>query len=72
MIALGAVQRRQPLRLGLGNLYILPTRFGVLWLAGMALLQWNPAAAGAESGAPSAAAGSWQLRLLLAPRILLG
>ncbi len=39
MIALGAVQRRQPLRLGLGNLYILPTRFGVLWLAGMALLQ---------------------------------
>jgi phosphohistidine phosphatase len=40
--------------------------------AGMALLQWNPAAAGAESGAPSAAAGSWQLRLLLAPRILLG
>ncbi|MCS5693696.1 hypothetical protein NZK33_17195 [Cyanobium sp. FGCU-6] len=28
-----------PLRLGLRNLYILPTRFGWLWLAGAALLQ---------------------------------
>jgi phosphohistidine phosphatase len=43
--------------------------------AGMALLQWAPAAAEPEpepGGARSVAAGSWQLRLLLAPRILLG
>jgi uncharacterized protein (DUF58 family) len=36
---LGRLQRGQTLKLGLRNLYIVPTRFGALWLAGMALLQ---------------------------------
>ena len=35
----GAVQRQAVLRLGLRNLYILPTGFGGLWLAGATLLQ---------------------------------
>jgi uncharacterized protein (DUF58 family) len=36
---LGRAQRGDPLRLGLRNLYIVPTRFGWLWLGGGALLQ---------------------------------
>jgi phosphohistidine phosphatase len=40
--------------------------------AGMALLQWTPATVEPEAGVQPAAAGGWQLRLLLAPRILLG
>lgn len=36
---LGPVQTGSELRLGLRNLYVLPTRFGALWLAGAALLQ---------------------------------
>ena len=36
---LGRAQRGDPLRLGLRNLYIVPTRFGWLWLGGAALLQ---------------------------------
>jgi len=39
MVALGPVQQGERLRLGLRNLYILPSRFGVLWLAGIVLLQ---------------------------------
>lgn len=39
MLALGPVQQGDSLKLGLRNLYILPSRFGLLWLAGMALLQ---------------------------------
>ena len=39
LLELGRVQRGDPLRLGLRNLYILPSRFGWLWLAGTALLQ---------------------------------
>ena len=35
----GAVQQQRALRLGLRNLYILPTGFGGLWLAGATLLQ---------------------------------
>jgi hypothetical protein len=35
----GALQQGSPLRLDLRNLYILPTGFGGLWLAGAALLQ---------------------------------
>ena len=31
--------RSAQLRLGLRNVYIVPTRFGLLWLAGVALLQ---------------------------------
>jgi uncharacterized protein (DUF58 family) len=34
----GALQQGSPLRLGLRNLYILPTGFGGLWLAGATLL----------------------------------
>ncbi|SBO43912.1 hypothetical protein [Cyanobium sp. NIES-981] len=34
----GRAQRGEQLQLGLGNLYILPTRFGWLWLTGTALL----------------------------------
>ena len=37
--ALSRRQRGVVLRLGLRNLYIVPTRFGLLWLAGVALLQ---------------------------------
>lgn len=33
------IREEAPLRLGLRNLYILPTRFGWLWLGGAALLQ---------------------------------
>jgi phosphohistidine phosphatase len=40
--------------------------------AGMALLQWTPSAAESQPDGQSAAAGSWQLLLLLAPRVLLG
>ncbi|MCP9926662.1 hypothetical protein [Cyanobium sp. CH-040] len=36
---LGRVQRGERLQLRLGNLYILPTVFGVLWLGGALLLQ---------------------------------
>ncbi len=36
---LGRAHSGETLRLGLRNLYILPTRFGALWLAGAALLQ---------------------------------
>jgi uncharacterized protein (DUF58 family) len=36
---LGPAQGGDPLRLGLRNLYIVPTRFGWLWLGGAALLQ---------------------------------
>ena len=36
---LGRVHGGEVLRLGLRNLYILPTRFGLLWLTGAALLQ---------------------------------
>lgn len=36
---LGRAHSGERLRLGLRNLYILPTRFGLLWLAGAALLQ---------------------------------
>jgi uncharacterized protein (DUF58 family) len=39
MVDLGPVQRGEVLKLGLGNLYILPSRFGMLWLAGIGLLQ---------------------------------
>jgi uncharacterized protein (DUF58 family) len=39
LLELGAAQQGDPLRLGLRNLYILPSRFGWLWLAGTALLQ---------------------------------
>lgn len=39
LLELGRAQRGDPLRLGLRNLYIVPSRFGWLWLAGMALLQ---------------------------------
>lgn len=35
----GRVQQGEQLHLGLRNLYIVPTRFGGLWLAGAALLQ---------------------------------
>jgi uncharacterized protein (DUF58 family) len=35
----GKTQQGETLSLGMRNLYILPTRFGLLWLAGMALLQ---------------------------------
>lgn len=37
--ALGRIQQGDALRLNLRNLYILPSRFGLLWLAGAALLQ---------------------------------
>ena len=36
---IGPVQQGEVLRLGLRNLYIVPTRFGLLWLAGIGLLQ---------------------------------
>jgi uncharacterized protein (DUF58 family) len=36
---LGRLQRGEALQLRLGNLYILPTAFGVLWLGGALLLQ---------------------------------
>ena len=36
---LGRLQRGEPLGLGLANLYILPSRFGALWLLAIALLQ---------------------------------
>ncbi|MEB3199723.1 MAG: hypothetical protein VKK62_04230 [Synechococcaceae cyanobacterium] len=36
---LGRAQQGDPLLLGLRNLYIVPTRFGWLWLGGLALLQ---------------------------------
>lgn len=39
LIRLGRVQDGTALRLGLRSLYILPTRFGLLWLAGAGLLQ---------------------------------
>ena len=39
LLELGPTQRGEPLRLGLRNLYIVPSRFGWLWLAGTALLQ---------------------------------
>lgn len=35
----GTTQQGEPLKLGMRNLYILPTRFGLLWLAGIGLLQ---------------------------------
>lgn len=35
---LGRAQQGDPLTLGMGNLYIVPTRFGALWLGGVALL----------------------------------
>ena len=35
----GRAQRGEQLQLGMRNLYILPTGFGILWLAGSALLQ---------------------------------
>ena len=36
---LGPAQQGEPLKLGLRNLYIIPTRFGALWLAGLLMLQ---------------------------------
>jgi uncharacterized protein (DUF58 family) len=36
---LGRAQQGEPLKLGMRNLYILPTRFGFLWLGGLLLLQ---------------------------------
>ena len=35
----GTTQQGEPLKLGMRNLYIVPTRFGLLWLAGIGLLQ---------------------------------
>jgi len=35
----GTTQQGDTLKLGIRNLYILPTRFGLLWLAGLGLLQ---------------------------------
>ena len=35
----GTTQQGDPLKLGMRNLYIVPTRFGLLWLAGIGLLQ---------------------------------
>ena len=36
---LGRAQQGEPLRLGMRNLYIVPSRFGFLWLGGLLLLQ---------------------------------
>jgi uncharacterized protein (DUF58 family) len=36
---LGRPQQGEPLKLGMRNLYIVPSRFGLLWLGGMLLLQ---------------------------------
>jgi len=35
----GTIQQGDPLKLGMRNLYIVPSRFGLLWLAGIGLLQ---------------------------------
>jgi uncharacterized protein (DUF58 family) len=36
----GRIHADGSLRLGLRNVYVLPTRFGMLWLGGAAMLQW--------------------------------
>jgi len=36
---IGRIQQGDPLKLGMRNLFIVPTRFGALWLGGIALLQ---------------------------------
>ena len=35
----GKTQQGETLSLGMRNLYIVPSRFGLLWLAGIGLLQ---------------------------------
>jgi phosphohistidine phosphatase len=40
--------------------------------AGLAVLQWRASGSAAENGTAAHQQGSWQLQLLLAPRILLG